>query len=122
MDAYMPTDFREENFFAIPKAELVRRLKDAQNLINEFSAQNERIAHENERLRGSRQMLELDYKCLVSDNEKLQTSLSNLEDVFINNDDGTAEAFGKMSLRGDSIHDSSAPRSHKTGHNFFASE
>ena len=121
MDAYMmPADFREENFFAIPKAELVRRLKDAQNLINEFSAQNERIAHENERLRGSRQMLELDYKCLVSDNEKLQASLSNLEDVFINNDDGTAEAFGKMSLssRGSSVHASS--HSHKaSGDTFF---
>lgn len=100
MDGYVPTtDFQEENFFAIPKAELVRRLKDAQNLINEFSAQNERIAHENERLRGSRQMLELDYKCLVNDNEKLQASLANLEDVFINSDDGTAEAFGKMSLK-----------------------
>ena len=99
MDGYMPaTDLQEENFFAIPKAELVRRLKDAQNLINEFSAQNERIAHENERLRGSRQMLELDYKYLVNENEKLQVSLSNLEDVFINTDDGTAEAFGRMSM------------------------
>ena len=100
MDGFMPaTDLQpEENFFAIPKAELVRRLKDMQNLINEFSAQNERIAHENERIRGSRQMLELDYKYLVNENEKLQAALANLEDVFIGADDGTAEAFGRMSM------------------------
>lgn len=84
----------DPEFAGQSKGDLANRVKRAEELLQRYANENARLTDENDSLRGSKQLLELEHRGVVNDNEELAARLASLEYSFLNQEDGTADAFG----------------------------
>ena len=90
-DGNMPID---GEFAGMTKYDLVSRIHVAEELVENYEEENSRLLEENDSVRGSKQLLEMDYQAVLEENEKLASRLEALEYSFLDKKDGTAGAFG----------------------------
>lgn len=64
---------------AITGSELLRRLKDTQGLLVRFSEENSRLARENDKLRGSKNVLNAEHATVLEEIDLLRGKLSQIE-------------------------------------------
>ena len=74
--------------------DLAARVRRTEELLQRYTNENARLSDENDSLRGGKQLLELEHRSVVNENEELAARLSSLEYSFLNQQDGTADAFG----------------------------
>ena len=81
-------------FAGLSRSDLTNRVKRAEELLQRYTNENARLADENDSLRGGKQLLEMEHRGVVSENEELTARLASLEYSFMNQEDGAADTFG----------------------------
>lgn len=84
----------DPEFAGLSKNELASKVHRAEELLHRYANENARLSSENDSLRGSKQLLEMEHRGVMNDNEELAARLASLEYSFLNQQDGTADAFG----------------------------
>ena len=73
--------------------------------MNKYADENDRLDQENDALRGGKQLLEMEHAQALEQVTELTERLNSLEHTFLNDPDGTADAFGFGDARGaDALH------------------
>ena len=70
------------------------RVARAEELLERQMENCRQLESENDALRGSKQLLEMEHRTALEDNEELTSRLDSLEHAFLSEADGSAEAFG----------------------------
>jgi len=84
----------DPQFQGMNKADLASRVARAEELLERQMENCRRLESENDALRGSKQLLEMEHRTALEDNEELTSRLDSLEHAFLSEADGSAEAFG----------------------------
>ena len=84
----------DPQFQGMNKADLASRVARAEELLERQTEDRRRLESENDALRGSKQLLEMEHRTALEDNEELTSRLDSLEHAFLSEADGSAEAFG----------------------------
>jgi len=95
----------DPQFMGMNKADLASRVTRAEQLMNKYAVENDRLDQENDALRGGKQLLEMEHAQALEQVTELTERLNSLEHTFLNDPDGTADAFGFGDARGaDALH------------------
>jgi hypothetical protein len=84
----------DPQFMGMNKADLASRVARAEELLERQIENCRRLESENDALRGSKQLLEMEHRTALEDNEELTSRLDSLEHAFLTEADGSADAFG----------------------------
>jgi hypothetical protein len=84
----------DPQFQGMTKADLASRVARAEQLLETQIENRRRLESENDALRGSKQLLEMEHRTILEDNDELTSRLDSLEHAFLTEADGTADAFG----------------------------
>ena len=84
----------DPQFQGMSKADLASRVARAEELLERQMENCRRLESENDALRGSKQLLEMEHRTALEDNEELTSRLDSLEHAFLSEADGSVEAFG----------------------------
>jgi len=84
----------DPQFQGMNKADLASRVARAEELLERQMENCRQLESENDALRGSKQLLEMEHRTALEDNEELTSRLDSLEHAFLSEADGSAEAFG----------------------------
>ena len=71
------------------KADLASRVTRAEQLMNKYADENDRLDQENDALRGGKQLLEMEHAQALEQVTELTERLNSLEHTFLNDPDGT---------------------------------
>ena len=83
----------DPEFLGMSKTDLATRVKRAETMMQRYVSENQRLADENDTLRGSKTLIEIEHKAALESNSELLSRIESLEMSFLNgkDDDG---AFG----------------------------
>jgi hypothetical protein len=83
----------DPEFLGMSKTDLATRVKRAETMMQRYVSENQRLADENDTLRGGKTLIEIEHKAALESNSELLSRIESLEMSFLNgkDDDG---AFG----------------------------
>ena len=83
----------DPEFLGMSKTDLAARVKRAETMMQRYVSENQRLADENDTLRGSKTLIEIEHKAALESNSELLSRIESLEMSFLSgkDDDG---AFG----------------------------
>ena len=84
----------DPQFEGMNKADLASRVERAEALLAHQMEECRQLEHENDDLRGSKQLLEMEHRTALEDAAELTSRLDSLEHAFLTEQDGTVEGFG----------------------------
>jgi hypothetical protein len=85
----------DPEFLGMSKTDLATRVKRAEAMMQRYVSENQRLAGENDNLRGSKTLIEIEHKAAIESNDELLQRIESLEMSFLNGaDDDGADAFG----------------------------
>lgn len=84
----------DPQFEGMNKADLASRVARAEQLLANQMENCRQLEAENDELRGSKQLLEMEHRTALEDKEELTNRLDSLEHAFLTEQDEAADAFG----------------------------